>query len=492
MAEGVDGGLSFAAFLIIFASSAFAGICISIVFEGWQVPCTSRKYGPYITKFYIPSLLGMLLFTIILRNLPNSPLKYVDSTGSSILRRISLIVILLRAGMALDLVQLKKQSSLILSLSLIPLLLEASVLAILSKFLFSLPWTISFALGFAVGPVSPAVVVPSLIKLSHEGYGVAKGIPTLTLASASFDNIIAISGFSIFLALIFQQSSSISLQVARPFIEIFGGIFLGLVLGYLFKFISRSPPLLRLFLLLSVAIGAAFLTELGTVAGVGRINAIALSACAGHFWPDKHLMQTHLKTTWKVFEPVLFGLVGAAVDLSSMQTELIGLFVVIIVIGLCVRIPAAILSISGGRRFTLKEKAFVGVAWSPKATVQAAVGSQILDTAILLKAGDEYIGYGRLVLSVAVISILLTAPFGAIGIAYFGPRWLSNHIPAPTLASVSSLPPSSPPASPSQPVAVIDVSAVEAAPKEKEVTTEVEIEPQVDVHSDDDKDQDDI
>ncbi|KAK6322966.1 hypothetical protein J4Q44_G00053050 [Coregonus suidteri] len=255
-----------------------------------------------------PPLLGMLLAGLVLRNVPYvTEAVHIEQAWSAALRNIALAIILTRAGLGLDPSALRRLKAVCVRLAVGPCTVEASTVAVISHFLMGLPWVWGFILGFVLSAVSPAVVVPSMLLLQKDGYGVEKGIPTLLMAAGSFDDILAITGFS-------------------------------------------------------TCLGVAFATGMGM-------------ACLA----------------------------------TGLVTRVLFTFLMVFF---------------GG--FNMKEKLFISMAWLPKATVQAAIGSTALDMARV--SGDEVlVRYGLDVLTVAVLAILTTAPIGALGIGLAGPRLLTRH-----------------------------------------------------------------
>merc|ERR1712203_719732 len=169
--------------------------------------------------------------------------KYIghdlDPSISRTLRSICLAVILLMAGLELDPVALMKLSAMVVRATFIPCFVEAIMVAILSNLVLGLPWTVGFMLGFVLAAVSPAVIIPSLMSLSQRGYGVAKGVPTLVIAACSADDVVAISGFGIFLGFIFNKDAPILDLVFHGPIEIAIGVSFGIFWGLLVSFIPH-------------------------------------------------------------------------------------------------------------------------------------------------------------------------------------------------------------------------------------------------------------
>ncbi|KAM9699222.1 sodium/hydrogen exchanger 9B2-like isoform 2-T2 [Menidia menidia] len=179
----------------------------------------------------LPPLLGMLLAGLLLRNVPGvSGLLVIDPRWSAALRNAALAIILTRAGLGLDPQALRRLQLVCVRVAVGPCLLEACVVALMSHLLLGMPWAWNFLLGFVLAAVSPAVVVPSMLLLQRDGYGVDKGIPTLLMAAGSFDDILAITGFSTCLGIAFSTGST-WMNVVWGLLEVGGGVLAGLLLG---------------------------------------------------------------------------------------------------------------------------------------------------------------------------------------------------------------------------------------------------------------------
>merc|ERR1719435_160631 len=155
------------------------------------------------------------------------------------LRSLCLTVILLMAGLELDPDQLKKLSGMVIKATFIPCFVEATAVAVLSNLVLGLPWTVGFMLGFVLAAVSPAVIIPSLMSLSKRGYGVAKGIPTLVIAACSADDVVAISGFGIFMGLTFSTGAPLWKLIIHGPIEVIIGVSFGVGRGILAQWIPK-------------------------------------------------------------------------------------------------------------------------------------------------------------------------------------------------------------------------------------------------------------
>uniref|UniRef100_A0A3P8VH41 Cation/H+ exchanger transmembrane domain-containing protein n=1 Tax=Cynoglossus semilaevis TaxID=244447 RepID=A0A3P8VH41_CYNSE len=326
-----------------------------------------------------PPLLGMLLMGFTLRNIPViTDSVYINTKWSASLRNIALAVILARAGLGLDPLALRKLKSVCLRVAAGPCLIEACTIALVSHFLLDLPWVWGFILGFVLGAVTPAVVVPAMLLLQNDGYGVEQGIPTLMMAACSFDDILAITGFTTCLGMAFATGST-WYNLLRGLLEVAGGMVAGILLGFL---IQHFPSV------------------------------------------DQARVEEVVDWAWDVFQPLLFGLIGAEIRVSELEGHTVGLGIASLLIALLVRVSFTFVCVLCAG-FNLKEKLFIAIAWMPKATVQAAIGSTALDMA-RTKDSPELQVYGMKVLTVAVLSILLTAPVGAIIIGLCGPQLLQR------------------------------------------------------------------
>ncbi|XP_076871590.1 sodium/hydrogen exchanger 9B2 [Brachyhypopomus gauderio] len=377
----------------------------------------------------LPPLLGMLLAGVILRNTPVvTDAVYIDHRWSASLRNIALSVILARAGLGLDAKALKKLKAVCLRVAVGPCLIEASTVALVSHFLMGLPWIWGFILGFVLGAVSPAVVVPSMLLLQKEGYGLEQGIPTLLMAAGSFDDILAITGFTTCLGIAFATGST-WFSVLRGLLEVIGGVTAGAGLGLFLRFFpSRDQKGLvgkRAFLLLGLCVFAVFGSNVLGFPGSGGLCTLVLAFLAGVGWRTAKVpVEDIVGKVWDVFQPLLFGLIGAEINIAAQDSITVGLGLVAVCIALTVRIVFTyVMVLCAG--FNFKEKLFIALAWMPKATVQAAIGSTALDMARGRQDKTAQL-YGMDVLAVAVLAILITAPAGALLIGLCGPRLLQK------------------------------------------------------------------
>ncbi|TNM86184.1 hypothetical protein fugu_008455 [Takifugu bimaculatus] len=349
-----------------------------------------------------PPLLGMLLMGFLLRNIPVVTRGvYINYRWSASLRNIALAVILARAGLGLDPTALRKLKSVCVRVAAGPCLVETCTTALISHFLMGLPWVWGFILGFVLGAVSPAVVVPSMLLLQKDGYGVEQGIPTLLMAAGSFDDILAITGFTTCLGVAFATGST-WYNLLRGALEVAGGLLAGVLLGFVIQYFpsvdQKHVVMKRSFLVLGLSVFAVFGSSVAGFPGSGGLCTLVLAFLAGLGWgTEKRICPVCLQ---------------ARLGVASM---LIALLVRVLFTYICVLCAG----------FNVKEKAFIALAWMPKATVQAAIGSTALDMA-RTKNDLQLQKYGMDVLTVAVLAILLTAPVGALIIGLAGPQLLQK------------------------------------------------------------------
>lgn len=364
--------------------------------------------GSIFTKLKLPSLVGMILTGIILG--PHM-LNLLDSSIigiSSELRQIALVIILTRAGLALDIKDLKKVGRPAILMCFIPATLEILGFIILGPKLLNLPILDSAILGTVIAAVSPAVIVPRMLKLMEEGYGTNKSIPQLILAGASVDDIFVIVLFTSFTSIATTGSNfSISSIIEIPLSIIIGiilGILTGIVLVYLFKKIHIRDSI-KILIILSVSFLFITVEDLlkGFIPISGLLAVMSLGATILKIYSKlARRISNKYSKLWVGAEVFLFVLVGASVDIKYAMNS--GIITIILILGALVfRIFGVLLSLIK-TEMNFKERLFSAIGYMPKATVQAAIG------ALPLSMG---LASGEIILTVAVLSIIITAPLGA-------------------------------------------------------------------------------
>ncbi len=380
-------------------------------------------FGRFFDRLKLPALLGMLLIGILLGPYGFDLISQDILNISSDLRMIALIVILIRAGLGIEKKTLKKVGVPAVKLSFIPGLMEGAAVIIAAIYLLNFGFVEAGILAFIIAAVSPAVVVPQMLALIEQQRGAKKGIPTLVLTGASVDDVVAITIFSAFLSIYGGQQINVLRQVLNVPIAILLGIILGtgiaLFLIYIFKkYHIRDTK--KALLLLSFGIMMNSLEHF--LEGIVPIATLLGIMVIGFVIQDRYSvlgkrLSSKFNKIWVFAELMLFVLIGAEVNIYlAFDSGLIGL--IIIMIGLSARSMGVLISLTG-TGLNLKEKGFCILAYTPKATVQAAIG------AIPLAAG---VASGELILALAVLSIVVTAPLGAAAIKKAGQYWLSDDL----------------------------------------------------------------
>ncbi len=377
-------------------------------------------------RMKLPGLVGMLIVGILagpyVFNLLSPEMMHVSGD----FRKIALIVILLRAGFELRRDTLHRVGRAALFMSAIPAIFEIIGVTILAPRWLGMSYLDAALMGSILGAVSPAVVVPLMIDFMDRGRGAKKGIPTLILGASSIDDVFVIVVFSILLSAYGGGEVHIFKKLLEIPVSIGLGIVVGLIPGYflykLFEARDWRPPK-RTLIVLGIAILLTRLEELlqGTVPIASLLGVMALGfIILEKSEPIAHIISQELKKLWVFAELLLFVLVGAQVNIHvAWHAGLAG--AAVIFCGLIFRSIGTYLSLLG-TPFNWKEKLFCIVAYIPKATVQAAIG------AVPLSAG---VPSGELILAMAVLSILLTAPPGAIAIMAMGERILDHGEKSP-------------------------------------------------------------
>ncbi|MBS5926011.1 MAG: cation:proton antiporter [Clostridium sp.] len=368
----------------------------------------------------LPGLLGMLILGIIVG--PNM-LDLISKdilTISSDLRKIALIVILLRAGLGINRSTLKKVGKTALKMSFLPCVIEGVTIAFVSKYILNISFIEAGMLGFIIAAVSPAVVVPQMLELINKGKGKENGVPTIILAASSIDDVFAITIFSTFLGLYGGSNISISGKLLSIPISILLGGGIGILTALLLIGIFKKFHLRDTEKTLIILASGMFLTSLEDIfKNIVPIASLLGVMVVGFVLLDKYpkvanRISEKFNKVWVFAEILLFVLVGAQVDIKVIvHSGLLGLLVLFI--GLVARSIGVYISLIGSN-LNLKEKIFCIISFMPKATVQAAMG------AVPLASG---VASGNLILAIAVLSIVVTAPLGAVGIKYFGDKWIS-------------------------------------------------------------------
>ena len=381
-------------------------------------------FGFFCKKLKIPALIGMLFTGIILGPYV---LNLIDSKTlniSSELRQIALIVILIKAGLSLDISDLKRIGKSSILLSFLPASFEILAYFIFARIFFKIRSVDALLMGSVLAAVSPAVVVPRMVKLIEEKRGVEKSIPQMILAGASCDDIFVLVLFSSFLSMAKGEDVSLVSLVNVP-ISIILGIIVGAIIGYIlyivFEFFYKKGDMIRnstkLIIILAISFLLVAMENLlkDKIAFSSLLAVIAMSCIfkiKANYEVSSRLSEKFGKL-WIFAEVLLFVLVGAEVNILYI-TKLGFISIIMIFLALIIRSLGTLLSISGSN-LNKKEELFTVFSYMPKATVQAAIG------AVPLANG---LSSGEIILSMAVLGIIITAPIGAIFIDNFNQKLL--------------------------------------------------------------------
>ena len=375
--------------------------------------------GTLAAKLRLPSLVGMLLAGILLGPCVLNLLSPSLLDISADLRQLALVIILTRAGLSLDVDDLRRAGRPAILMCFLPATFEVLGMVILAPRLLGVSTLDAAIMGAVVGAVSPAVIVPRMLKLMEEGYGTAKGIPQMVLAGASVDDVFVIVLFTSFTGMAQGGSFSPAALAGVP-VSIVPGAAFGLLIGFvLARFFERfhMRDSVKVVVLLALAFllvaledvipvpFSGLLAVLGAGLGLRRWRLVVAQRLTAKFGK-----------LWVAAEIILFVLVGAEVDLHYAAAA--GLAAVATVLGvLCFRALGVLLCVAGSK-LTRSERFFAVLAYLPKATVQAAIGG------VPLAMG---LGCGQIVLTVAVIAILVTAPLGAFAIDFSYKKLLTKE-----------------------------------------------------------------
>ena len=360
-------------------------------------------------KIKLPSLLGMLITGIVLGPYVLNLLDDSILGISAELRKIALIIILTRAGLGLDLSGLKKIGRPAVLMCFVPASFELIGMILLAPKLMGLTVLEAAIMGAVLAAVSPAVVVPRMVKLMDEGYGVNEGIPQLILAGASVDDVYVIVLFSTFVGMMQGEGASILKFVNIP-ISIFLGIAIGLLIGVLLEYFFKKMHIRdtsKVLIILSISFLLVVMEDkLSTPITFSALIAIMFIGIGLQKKRETVAKRLSVKygKLWVAAEVFLFVLVGATVNIGYLGK--VGVKALIVIIGALVFRMFGVFVCLLGTSLKRKERLFTMLAYTPKATVQAAIG------------GIPLLGFtcGDLVLTVAVLAIVLTAPLGAFAI----------------------------------------------------------------------------
>ena len=365
-------------------------------------------------KIKLPGIIGMLITGIVLGPFVLDLLDPSILSISSELRKMALVIILIKAGLSLNLEDLKKVGRPAVLLSFLPALFEILAFVLFAPPMLGVNRTEGALIGAVLGAVSPAVVVPRMVDLIEKNYGTQKSIPQMILAGASLDDVFVIVLFTSFTAMAQGEKASLLDFVNIP-VSIVTGTLLGVAFGFLLAWFFETSyahkNLVRNSVKVIIVLAVAFslltaeeiLEKYVAVSGLLAIISMAIVLAMRSVPEVTKRLKEKFGKLWLAAEVILFVLVGSAVDIRYTLEAGLGA-VLMIFLGLIFRSVGVWLCMPG-TNLNRKERLYCVIAYLPKATVQAAIGSVPLSLGLPC---------GKMVLSVAVLSILITAPLGAI------------------------------------------------------------------------------
>lgn len=367
-----------------------------------------------------PSLVGMIITGIVLGPYAFNMLDASILAISPDLRQTALVIILFRAGLSLEIEDLKKIGLSAIFMSFIPALFEIVAVVLLGSILFDLSFVESAVMGTVLAAVSPAVIVPSMIHIINQGYGQERKVPQLILAGASMDDIFVIVLFSSFLSLALGNGASASDFIEIP-IAFIMGILIGILTGWLSQMFYRKFHMndsSKIIVLLSLSFLLLELEDVlsGLIPFSGLLAIMSMGLTIKQLYPElANRLSAKYNKLWIAAQILLFVLVGATVDITyalnagATALLLISFAVIFRMIGVYMSLFPS--------KLNKKEKIFTMISYTPKATVQAAIGG------VPLAMG---LASGQTILTVAVLSILITAPIGSFAIEHTYKKLLSK------------------------------------------------------------------
>lgn len=366
-------------------------------------------------KLRLPRIIGMLITGVLLGpyvlNLFDESILGISPD----LRQMALVIILIKAGLSLNIQDLKRVGRPAVLMSFLPALFEILAFFVLAPFVLGVNHIEAAIMGAVLGAVSPAVVVPRMVQLMDEKYGTEKSIPQMILAAASLDDVFVIVLFSTFISMAQGSGAQIMDFISIPISILLGillGVIAGFVLAWFFETNYSHQHLVRNSMKVIIVLGVSFLLiaveevleGIVAVSGLLAVMSMAMVLAMRSVPEVTGRLQEKYGKLWLAAEVILFVLVGAAVDIRYTLNAGIAA-IGMIFLALIFRSIGVLLCLIG-TPLNRKEKLFCVIAYLPKATVQAAIGS------IPLSLG---LSCGNMVLSIAVLSIVLTAPLGALG-----------------------------------------------------------------------------
>eukprot|EP00878_Enallax_costatus_P024159 GHUV01025756.1.p1 GENE.GHUV01025756.1~~GHUV01025756.1.p1 ORF type:complete len:597 (+),score=94.95 GHUV01025756.1:384-2174(+) len=415
--------------------------------------------GAEIAHFLrIPRVVGMLGTGLLLANVPGGVVAAFPKRWGVQMRAAALGTIFLRCGLELEFKTMALYKWPALRLAFLPGVTEAIFDAGIAYAVFGMPFTMALSLGFILKAVGPGLVVPAMFQLQKQGWGANKGIPSTVVIAASFDDIIAITGFSIFINVAIAAGDNAAWMIASGPLQvifgILGGIIAGAVLGSTKLFNNRFKRLLGIY---GAALLVMFFLEYYDMLSGGALGALTTGLVTCYMWehgkprklsigPNNAFsadIERVLAVIWNwIMEPMLFATIGTSIVFAKLPPETIPKAVLVVCTGLCLRTIATFF-IMGSHRYTWKERLFYSVAWTPKATVQASLSAVPLALINHSMAGHpeyaQYVQWGNDILATGIFAIIICATLGTLFVYWLAPVLLERSVSTCCVPAVFSL-----------------------------------------------------
>ncbi|KAL4424127.1 hypothetical protein ABPG75_001428 [Micractinium tetrahymenae] len=391
----------------------------------------------------LPRVIGMLLAGMFMQNIPWSATSAFPKKWGVQMRAGALATIFLRCGLELDFGTMRRFKYPAMRLALLPGLAEAFYDGGIAVAIFDMPVLLAFTMGFILKAVGPGLVVPAMFQLQKTGLGRDQGIPSTVVIAASFDDIIAITGYSIFSSVAITGQSDVAWQIASGPLQvvfgILGGLLAGVLLGCTRLFSTRYKRLVGIY---GSALLLMFFLEYWNLLSGGALGALCVGLVASNAWEKgfprwgslgksfvySPEIERVVAIFWNwVWEPMLFVTIGWSIDFSTLDRGIIPKSLLIICTGLCVRLSVTML-VMMGFGYTLRERIFYALAWTPKATVQAALSAAPLALIQKYKTDapnyDEWVKWGDEILVTGIFAIIVCGTLGTMAIHLAAPHLL--------------------------------------------------------------------
>ena len=409
--------------------------------------------GAYVANIlYLPRVIGMLVAGILLRNIPWGAIDSFPSKWGVQMRAAALATIFLRCGLELSFPSMNRYKFPALRLALIPGLCEAIFDAALGVAFFGMSYLLGLTMGFILKAVGPGLIVPEMFQTQKKGLGTEKGIPSIIVIAASFDDIVAITGYAIFSTIAIQPSASSGESVntawsiasgpSQVIFGIIGGILGGACVGMTRVWNTQLKRFLSLFF---GGLLIMFFFEYFDLLSGGALGALFISLVGSNLWergiPKRFSLgpslvyspdcERWMSIIWRwIMEPIMFVTVGSILNFSELQSGTIPKAVAIVICGVILRMLFTFGAMSG-LGFSVKEKVFFSVAWTPKATVQAALSAAPLTLIESYKVGidnyDEWFAWGNDILTTGMFAIIICGTLGSAAAHFCSPLLLKRE-----------------------------------------------------------------